>query len=428
MLRIVFRLFGLLFGFTLAAAAVDLDREIILAPHAGAAKEDAEIVRWQQKAGDAAATADAFERLGWAFVAKARTTLDAGYYKLAEKTALVMEGQFGGSAASQLLRGHALHNLHRFGEAEALARAVIASHALPAGYALLSDVLVEQGKLKEGIAALQRLSELKPGTEAYTRIAHVRWLKGDLPGAIGAMEMAARATSPRDAEAGAWIVTRLSGFHLQAGNAARALALADDACGRATDFAPALLARGRALVALGKITAAAEAIERAAALNPLPEYQWWLADVWRASGREAAAQKVETALRDRGAVNDPRTYALFLATRAEDAATALRLAREELAQRQDGFTHDALAWALARQGDLPAAQVAMRAALAEPTRDARLLLHAGEIARLGGRREEAASFFEQARAAAGTLTPSERALLDRSRREIFSSAITQTQP
>ena len=132
-------------------------------------------------------------------------------------------------------------------------------------------------------------------------------------------------------------------------------------------------------------------------------------------------------MRARGASADPRTLALFLATRGEDVAQAVRLAREELAQRQDVLTHDALAWALARQGSVAAAEIAMSAALAEHTNDARLLLHAGEIARLAGRPEDARTYFAQARAAAATLTPSEAALLAQRAGELFPIVIT-TQP
>ena len=130
----------------------------------------------------------------------------------------------------------------------------------------------------------------------------------------------------------------------------------------------------------------------------------------------------------RCAAEDPRTFAVFLATRGRDGAVAVRRARDELAHRQDVFSHDALAWALARQGELSAAADAMQCALAERTQDARLFLHAGEIVRLMGRRDEAASFFEKAQAASGTLTPSERTLLQRGRRELISIVVTQIQP
>src|SRR5687768_10701619 len=77
--------------------AADLDREIVLTPHVGSEPQDREISRWQEKALESAATADAYERLAWAYVAKARRTLDAGFYKLAEKTVDVLDRQFGSS-------------------------------------------------------------------------------------------------------------------------------------------------------------------------------------------------------------------------------------------------------------------------------------------------------------------------------------------
>ena len=118
---------------------------------------------------------------------------------------------------------------------------------------------------------------------------------------------------------------------------------------------------------------------------------------------------MESELRARGEAADPRTFALFLATRGREAPTAVRLAREELANRTDVFTHDAVAWALAADGDFVAAEEQVRAALAEHTRDARLFFHAGEIALARGAGAEAAHFFAQARPLAAALTPSERA-------------------
>lgn len=395
----------------LGAGAVDFDREMILAPHAGEQPEDREIARWQRQAEAPAATAGAFEGLGWAFVAKARRTQDAGFYKLAEKTADVIAARFGAKADARLLRGHALHNLHRFAEAETIARALVAERGVPAELALLSDVLVEQGKLAEGVAVLQRLANVKPGPETLARIAHVRWLKGDLAGASAAMEAAVRMATPQG-EAQAWLLVRLSGFCLQAGDVSRALALAGAAGEQVSDYAPALLARGKALLANGKLADAITPLRRAEELNPLPEYQWWLADALRAAKQFAEAERVEARLKARGAASDARTFALFLATRGVDAATAVRLARAEREERADVFTHDALAWALAVSGDFAAAEAAMTAALAEGTKDARLFLHAGEIARAREQRAAAVAFFAQARAAAGTLTPTERALLE----------------
>lgn len=397
----------------LAVAASDLDREIVLSPHRGMAPEDTEIIRWQERARAGGAGPETFERLGWAYVAKARRTLDAGFYKLAEKTADVIEQHFGGTADAQLLRGHVWHNLHRFQEAEAVAERLVAERGSPRDWALLSDVRVEQGKLAGGIAALQRLVDLKPGVEAYSRIAHVRWLKGDLTGAIAAMDTAVQASDARDGATEAWLLARLSGFHLQRGDAAQALALADQADAQLAAFPPALLARGRALLALGRIDDAVGVLQEAEHCLPLPEYQWWLADALAAAGRRAEAAAVGRRLMRSGAENDPRTLALFLATRGQNPAQAVRLARAEIAQRSDVFSHDALAWALAAAGEVDAARAEIWQALAEGTKDARLLLHAGEIALAQGDAEAAAVHFAAARSAKATLTPSEQARLAR---------------
>ena len=66
-----------------------------------------------------------------------------------------------------------------------------------------------------------------------------------------------------------------------------------------------------------------------------------------------------------------------------------------------------------RSGDYSGAEAAIRAALAEHTRDARLFLHAGEIGAARGEVAAARASFEAARPFAATLTPSERSRLDR---------------
>lgn len=409
----VFRLCLLGFFVVPVFAAPDLDREIVLAPHDGGSTEDAAIRRAQDKVRAQGAQIADFDRLAWAYVAKARRTLDAGFHKLAEKTADVCDVQFGASVAMRVVRAHVLHNLHRFREAEAVAARLVAERGHPDDLALLSDALIEQGKISEGVAVLQRLVNARPGAASFSRIAHVRWLTGDLAGATTALESALRATTSDDAETRAWLLVRLSGFALQRGDAAIALALAADAATLLADYAPAQLASGRALVALDRGADAIAPLQRAANLAPLPEYQWWLADALRASGRDAEAATVEQRLMKRGAIEDPRTFAIFLATRRREPDAALRLARAELSERRDAFSHDAHAWTAHAAGDASTAASAMAAALATGVRDARLLFHAGEIALADGEVDAAQAHFAAARMMAATLTPSERVQLAR---------------
>jgi len=165
------------------------------------------------------------------------------------------------------------------------------------------------------------------------------------------------------------------------------------------------------LLSAGKAGDAVEFLRRAVAKNPLPEYHWSLAEALRAAGLTNEAIAIEAELTRTGAANDPRTCALFLATRGGQASLALRLAERELKDRGDVFTHDALAWALFNSGRHAEAWTASERAMAEGTRDARLLLHAGAIAaRLG--REDASRWLEQARELERLLLPSERRHLE----------------
>jgi hypothetical protein len=70
-------------------------------------------------------------------------------------------------------------------------------------------------------------------------------------------------------------------------------------------------------------------------------------------------------------VRSPRTFSLYLATRGEDVARALRLAKTELETRADVFTLDALAWAWMANGNAEQAWIFAQRAVAEGTQDAR---------------------------------------------------------
>jgi tetratricopeptide (TPR) repeat protein len=267
---------------------------------------------------------------------------------------------------------------------------------------------MEQGNLSEAADAYQRMVDQRPDLQAYARISHLRWLKGDVGGAAEVMKLAVSAASPNAPESAAWVNTRLALLEFQQGSSAQARQRIEVALGFQEDYAPALLLSGRLLLAEGNAPEAINILKRAAQLNPLPEYQWVLSEALRAGGQAEEADAVELQLRGDGAAADPRTFALYLASRGESTATALQLAQAELGVRGDVFTHDALAWALAASGDTEAASGEMDLALAEGTRDARLLFHATVIAAKAGRTGDAEAWLRQAAPLMPLLLPSER--------------------
>jgi tetratricopeptide (TPR) repeat protein len=384
-----------------------------LAPGREAGDLDRAIAAAQQDARAGSKVGLALERLGYLFVARARVSNDPGDYTLAEKTAECLDARQPGQAAAMLLRGHVLHQLHRFSEAERIARTLVGMRTFPLDYGLLGDALMEQGRLAEAGDAYQKMLDLKPFFQSYTRAAHLRWLKGDLDGAIKVMRLAIAAASPRDKESSAWAWTRMSAYELQAGRLDAAETAAASALRYEPDYAPALLAQGRIHLASGRAADAVPVLRRAAELNPLPEYQWMLADALRLQGLAADAAAVEHEIVTRGGTSDPRTLALYLATRGADPARALALAEDELLTRADVFTLDARAWALAASGRVAEADQTIARALAEGTSDARLFLHAGVIHAAAGRKREASRWLKKADMLRAMLLPSEAAELAR---------------
>lgn len=392
-----------------------------LAPGGLSAPIDRAINELQEQAKRSPRKQEVLEQLGYRFITRARLANDPGAYTLVERVATCIDEEHPGDPAALLLRGHALHQLHRFSEAEAIARTLVTKREFVLDYALLGDVLMEQGRLTEAAAAYQKMIDLKPFYQSYTRAAHLRWLMGDLDGAIELIRAAIETASPRDPEAIAWAYTRLAAYELQRGDLDRATHAIDAALTFQPEYPAALLARGRVLLAQNRFSEAVPTLERASSRNSLPEYQWALADALRREGLEQRAISVEQELMQHGPATDPRTVSLFLATRRLDNQQALALSQNELTVRRDVFTEDARAWALAAAGRLDEADAAMQRALSAHTNDARLFLHAGVIAASRGRRADARRWFTQAERFRSTLLPSELSVLRRYQHESTSS-------
>jgi tetratricopeptide (TPR) repeat protein len=393
---------------TTAAAIFDDPLALVLTPQTSDSRTDREISRLQQQIRSGRNVQLWLEQLGWAFVAKARESFDAGFYKLAEQCARCIEKRNPQSHEAMLLRAHVLQNLHRFKESETLARHLVQQRGLSFDYGLLGDALMEQGKLNDAVEAYQRMMNLKPDLHAYARAAHMCWLKGDLTGATEAMQLAVSAAGAQDAESAAWVNTRLAFYEFQVGRFQEAEQRCAFALSFQNNYPPALLLQGKMLLARNRFGEAVKVLQSAAKLNPLPEYQWTLAEALRVAGRENEASGIEVQLRKQGGTSDPRTLALFLATRHESPDTSLRLAQAELDSRSDIFTHDALAWSLAAAGNLVEAHSEMQRALAEGTEDARLFFHAAVIASQAGQAADAERWLRKASELSRLLLPSER--------------------
>ena len=402
---------------TPAAFAPPTPLRLILVPEPGKNETelDKQIAHYQAElrapVSQSAVRLAALDTLGWLFVAKARTAYDPGYNILAEQCALEMDVEQPGSPEALLLRGHVLHQFHRFKQAETLARKLVVVRGPTADYALLGDSLMEQGQLDEAGEAYQTMLDLRPDFESYVRAAHFRWLKGELPGAQDLMVKALKVVDRRDVSTVAWAEQRLALYDLQAGNLPAAQQAAEAGLQAEPGDAAACLALGRVLSAEGKEDDALVQFRIAAKANPLPDYLWQLSDHLEARGLKAEAAPVEQTLRQTGRRADPRTFALYLATTKQDPTAALRLANAELDSRRDVLSWDALAWSQLASGQVAPAHESMQRALAEGTEDGRLFLHAAAIASAAHDAGSKRTYLSKADALKGMLLPSERRLL-----------------
>jgi tetratricopeptide (TPR) repeat protein len=264
---------------------------------------------------------------------------------------------------------------HRFGEA--LEAAQTAERLAPAEartLALMSDALVELGRYPEAVTVTQQLADTSPGVPAWIRAAHLRFLLGDLEGAIEFMSMAARAGSPHTEE-NAWTWLDLARLYLQSGNrgaAASAIAAAENAFPRLPGL---LAAKARLRIAEGDRKAALDLYRKSLSIQPNAEEAF---SAWRLALQlgEGGAAKHYAALLEALAKLDQkglarRVLAEYFAA-CGDLPRALTLAGQELDARPDVYTHATLARVLHSAGRAEAAQDHARHALAFATADREL--------------------------------------------------------
>jgi len=166
--------------------------EIALLPNTSSTAIDTDIRTAQEAAKSPSGRTRQLEQLAWLYVAKARATHDDGYYNIALQTATCLLESSANSHAAKLIEGHVMHSLHRFQEAQKIAALLVTERGNPYDYGLLGDALMDQGQLDEAQSAYQRMIDLRPGLQSYSRGAHMMWLRGDTEGAINVM----RSTRP----------------------------------------------------------------------------------------------------------------------------------------------------------------------------------------------------------------------------------------
>ena len=267
--------------------------------------------------------------------------------------------------------------------------AIEANRAVPddlATYGLLAEAALGLGLHDEAEVAVQWMLDLRPDDgDAQLHAARLRGVLGDVDGALDLYAGAIQRADPTDPSLRAGFLAEAAELQVSSGRIEAALLTSELALSLDPHLTRALAARGRSLLAGGRVDEAIEALAAVVGVERRPVNAPLLASAFERAGRPSDAARTWAAFESwaQEHVNatdnlDPPYIGRLADTGRADEA--LRLARRDAARRSDVATLGALAWALHAAGDGAAAHVAMNRALAVGTRDATLLYHGGVIA------------------------------------------------
>ena len=358
---------------------------------------EAEIRRAQDAVRAAPDRASSYARLARAFMIRRRETGDARLSGYAQDALLAAEARDPRDPEVMTVAILDLHDRHRFREARTAARDLVRAAPDDAtGHLLEGDAALELGDYPGAEDAFQRALDRALDLRTYSRGAYLRWLRGDVDGALELMDLAIGAAG-QSREPAAWCWVEVGEMLRRRGDTRRAAAAAERALWLVDGYLPARALRARVRGALGEGAAAISEMEAVAAATGSAEHLLALADLYQAAGRtEAAAEKLAEA--EKLAAHDPLPIAAWLARRGAEPARALSLAGRAEAERPSVFASAVHALALARAGRAEEARAAAaRAArLGTPAAEIHLALAMAEIA--AGDREAAAAALAKAKA------------------------------
>jgi tetratricopeptide (TPR) repeat protein len=344
-----------------------------------------------------------YNLLATALIRRARETSDARYYAQAEdavkKSLQLVPNQFD----TKKIQVSILLGEHDFPAALDAAKAL--NKQVPDDvmvYGLLTEANAELGNYQDAEAAAQWMLNLRPGNlPALTHAAHLRELFGDLDGSYELLQMAYESTPPTEDEERAWLLTQMGHLRLATGHTDAAEKLLAQALTSFPNYPFAMGALGEVRIEQTRYAEAVALFRQRYQFTSRTEHLYDLARALQLAGREGEAKKffaeferkslLESSQKD----NSNRELIFYYADCVKQPIPALQVAEREYSWRKDVYTLDAYAWALHRNGRDGEARQQMEAALAVGIRDAKLLLHAGEIALASGDSDAARRYLKQ---------------------------------
>lgn len=326
----------------------------------------------------------AWATLGLAYVQQAKATANPAFYAqsdgaLAASLAIDESENFLAYAGLSALASAR----HEFEAAKAHAETgLVINEASAVLHGALSDAELQLGNYDAAIAAVERMSDLRPDTASFARESYIWELRGNTELATRFMESALEAApTPADES---FALFQLGELAFNQGDPEAALDLYNEARARTPDDLSALAGKAKAEAALGQVETALDHYAQLVQRAPEPGYLAAYGELAQSLGRDALAAEqyavvsATQALFEANGVEPDAGPVLFLAEHG-DPIEALSAAEVGIEARPFLAMYDAYAWALHKNGRNDEALVAIEEALSLGTLDATYLYHSGMI-------------------------------------------------
>ncbi|WAC09938.1 tetratricopeptide repeat protein [Dyadobacter pollutisoli] len=292
---------------------------------------------------------------------------------------------------------------HQFGEARELAekaRQINPNNAYV--YGVLVDANVELGNYDEAVAMSDKMQELKPSLEAYSRASYLREIYGNYPGAISAMKLAVQAGLP-GSEPQCWSKNTLGHLYETTGQLKEAEIQYQEILSMRPSYAFALRGQAQIFKARKEYDKALAELEKAAKIMPEFSFHEEMADIYALQGntdKANAKYKEVVKMLDEDAASghavDLELCKLYIKTGQLDSAVVYGL--KEYAKRPKNIdVNHALAHAYFKEKNNDKAQQHMKVALSTGSKDPELLQVAGAIELAMGNKTQGEKLLAQAK-------------------------------
>jgi len=344
----------------------------------------------------------AYNELALGFLKRSRETADPKYLKDAD--AALAQGLKLNETDFQLLRTQVALLLTRHEFAEAKEKATVLNHRIPDDvmtYGYLAEADIALGNYPEAVEKAQWEMNLRPNnTPALLVAAKLRTFYGDGHGAIDSLNRAYSQTSPAEVEDLAWIANQIASIQIESGQTDAA----EQALKQAEQLFPhypyTMENMARIRMAQNRASDAVQLLMQSSSIDRDPHVLYELAKAQEAAGeaKGASATYVEfeklASAAETATDNSKLDLVLMYAGAPVTAASALKLAQQQIAARQDVWTLDAYAWALYANAKYQDADAAAQKAMAVGIQSAQIFNHAGHVAQKLDHSADATKYFK----------------------------------